>query len=85
MAAPQVGLSGISHEFTEWTQADTLWEAIHALNWHLEIHTDQGKLPHVEWRLPIGRRQSRSFDFSFVKRTGSQRIAVGERLALYQP
>jgi predicted TIM-barrel fold metal-dependent hydrolase len=48
----RLNLSGASHEIPEWTQADSLWETLHAQNWHLEIHTDQGKLPHVLSQLP---------------------------------
>ena len=48
----RLNLSGLSHEIPEWTQAETLWATLHALNWHLEIHTDQGKLPQVLRQIP---------------------------------
>jgi len=48
----RLNLSGLSHEIPEWSKADNIWHAIHALDWHLEIHTDQGKLPHVLSQIP---------------------------------
>lgn len=48
----RLNLSGVSHEIPEWTQAENIWQAIHELNWHLEVHTDQGQLPHVLTQLP---------------------------------
>jgi predicted TIM-barrel fold metal-dependent hydrolase len=48
----RLNLSGVSHDIPEWTQADNLWETIHALNWHLEIHTNQEKLPQVLRQIP---------------------------------
>ena len=48
----RLNLSGVSHEIPEWTMSDNIWEAIHTLGWHLEIHTDQGKLPHVLRQIP---------------------------------
>ena len=48
----RLNLAGISHEIPEWTQASTLWEAMHSIGWHLEVHTDQGRLPHVLSQLP---------------------------------
>lgn len=48
----RLNLAGISHEISEWVQAHTLWETMHSTGWHLEIHTDQGRLPHVLSQLP---------------------------------
>jgi predicted TIM-barrel fold metal-dependent hydrolase len=48
----RLNLSGVSHEIPEWTMSDNIWEAIHTLGWHLEIHTDQGKLPQVLRQIP---------------------------------
>jgi predicted TIM-barrel fold metal-dependent hydrolase len=48
----RLNLSGMSHDIPEWTRSDNIWAAIHRLNWHLEVHTDQGKLPHVLHQIP---------------------------------
>ncbi len=48
----RLNLSGIAHDIPEWTLSDNIWEAIHTLGWHLEIHTDQGKLPQVLRQIP---------------------------------
>ncbi len=48
----RLNLSGVSHEIPEWTLSNNIWEAIHTLGWHLEIHTDQGKLPQVLRQIP---------------------------------
>ena len=48
----RLNLSGVSHDIPEWTRSDHIWSAIHRLNWHLEVHTDQGKLPHVLHQIP---------------------------------
>lgn len=48
----RLNLSGVSHEIPEWTQAENIWQAVHELNWHLEVHTDQGQLPRVLMQLP---------------------------------
>lgn len=48
----RLNLAGISHDIPEWTLSENIWEAIHTLGWHLEIHTDQGKLPQVLRQIP---------------------------------
>jgi predicted TIM-barrel fold metal-dependent hydrolase len=48
----RLNLSGISHDIPEWTRSDNIWAAIHRLNWHLEVHTDEGQLPHVLHQIP---------------------------------
>lgn len=48
----RLNLAGVSHEMAMWTQADALWEAIHTLGWHVEVHTDQGALPQVLAQIP---------------------------------
>jgi predicted TIM-barrel fold metal-dependent hydrolase len=48
----RLNLAGLSHDIPEWSQAHTIWDALHALGWHLELHTDQGQLPHVLRQLP---------------------------------
>lgn len=48
----RLNLAGISHEIPQWTRATRVWEAMQKLGWHLEVHTDQGKLPEVLAQLP---------------------------------
>lgn len=48
----RLNLAGISHEIPEWVRANTVWQVMHALGWHLEVHTDQGGLPKVLAQLP---------------------------------
>ena len=48
----RLNLSGISHHIPEWSAATALWDALAALGWHLELHTDIGRLPGVLAQLP---------------------------------
>lgn len=48
----RLNLSGVSHDIPEWSLSNNTWEAIHTLGWHLEVHTDQGKLPQVLRQIP---------------------------------
>lgn len=48
----RLNLAGISHDIPAWAKAHDLWETMQSLGWHLEVHTDQGKLPHVLSQLP---------------------------------
>lgn len=48
----RLNLAGVSHDVTEWTRAERLWQILHELGWHLEVHTDQGALPAVLAKLP---------------------------------
>ncbi len=48
----RLNLAGTPHDISEWPKTDRLWQAIHSMGWHLEIHTDQGKLPSVLQQLP---------------------------------
>lgn len=48
----RLNLSGVSHDIPEWTHAEAVWEALHDLGWHVEVHTDQGLLPQVLSQLP---------------------------------
>ena len=43
----RINLAGLSHDMTDWCRAPALWEAMQALGWHLQLHTDQGALPAV--------------------------------------
>ena len=48
----RLNLAGIGHEIPDWTCAERLWQCLHDLGWHLEVHTDQGALPKVLAQLP---------------------------------
>jgi predicted TIM-barrel fold metal-dependent hydrolase len=48
----RLNLAGVSHDIPEWTQAHHVWQTMHELGWHVEVHTDQGALPHVLAQLP---------------------------------
>lgn len=48
----RLNLASISHDLPEWTRAEAVWEVMAQLGWHAEIHTDQGRLPHVLKQLP---------------------------------
>ena len=48
----RLNLVGASHGLAGWTTADALWDALAALGWHLELHTDIGGLPAVLAPLP---------------------------------
>ena len=48
----RLNLAGISHDIPQWSQAHPLWQTIREMGWHLEVHTDQGKLPQVLQQLP---------------------------------
>jgi len=48
----RLNLAGVSHEIAGWSTATALWDALAALGWHLELHTDIGQLPHVLAQLP---------------------------------
>lgn len=48
----RLNLAGISHAIPAWTRSNIVWEAMHALGWHLEVHTDPGALPQVLAQLP---------------------------------
>jgi predicted TIM-barrel fold metal-dependent hydrolase len=48
----RLNLAGASHDMTAWSAAQGLWDALFALGWHLELHTDIGRLPEVLSRVP---------------------------------
>jgi predicted TIM-barrel fold metal-dependent hydrolase len=48
----RLNLSGASHDIVAWSAATGLWDALLALDWHLELHTDTGQLPEVLAQLP---------------------------------
>jgi len=49
----RLNLAGTPHDVSAWTHQKCLWQAISSMGWHLEIHTDQGKLPNVLQQLPV--------------------------------
>ena len=48
----RLNLAGVSHDIPEWSRAAFVWQTMHQLGWHLEIHTDHGALPKVLAQLP---------------------------------
>ena len=48
----RLNLAGMSHDIPEWTRAQRVWQTLHDLGWHLEVHTDRGALPKVLAQLP---------------------------------
>ena len=48
----RLNLAGISHDIPSWTRAEHVWQFLHSVDWHLELHTDQGRLPDVLKQLP---------------------------------
>jgi predicted TIM-barrel fold metal-dependent hydrolase len=48
----RLNLAGVSHDIPEWTQAEQVWQTMHELGWHVEVHTDLGRLTHVLSQLP---------------------------------
>jgi predicted TIM-barrel fold metal-dependent hydrolase len=48
----RLNLAGGSHELGAWRQATAVWDEIFRLGWHVELHTDVGRLPDVLAQLP---------------------------------
>ena len=48
----RLNLAGISHDIPEWTQAVHIWQFMQSVDWHVELHTDRGRLPDVLKQLP---------------------------------
>jgi len=48
----RLNLAGISHQMEPWQHATAFWDALLALGWHVELHTDIGALPGVLAQLP---------------------------------
>lgn len=48
----RLNLAGASHALSPWSRAAPLWDALASLGWHLELHTDMGRLPEVLAQLP---------------------------------
>lgn len=49
----RLNLAGQSHDMAPWAGARTLWDALLALGWHVEVHTDGGALAPVLAALPL--------------------------------
>lgn len=50
----RLNLVGRSHDIAEWSGGSALWERLEPLGWHVELHTDTGRLPEVLPQLPVG-------------------------------
>ncbi|MDO5625821.1 MAG: amidohydrolase family protein [Pseudomonadota bacterium] len=50
----RLNLPGTPHDMSAWTTHHHLWDTLHALGWHVELHTDMGALPPVLAALPEG-------------------------------
>ena len=48
----RLNLAGQSHDMAPWASASALWDAMLALGWHVELHTDSGALAPVLAALP---------------------------------
>jgi len=48
----RLNLASMSHELESWSRSARLWDALASLGWHLEVHTDIGRLPQVLTQMP---------------------------------
>jgi predicted TIM-barrel fold metal-dependent hydrolase len=48
----RLNLAGKPHDMAAWAGAAGLWDALLQLGWHLELHTDDGRLPDIIGALP---------------------------------
>ncbi|MGZ5269017.1 MAG: amidohydrolase family protein [Ramlibacter sp.] len=48
----RLNFAGTSHDLRPWAGAKVLWDRVIALGWHVEVHTDAGRLPEVLACLP---------------------------------
>jgi predicted TIM-barrel fold metal-dependent hydrolase len=48
----RLNLAGASHRLDDWARPPGIWDALLALGWHVELHTDIGQLPGVLAQLP---------------------------------
>ena len=49
----RLNMAGQSHDMAVWAAASGLWDALLALGWHVELHTDTGRLADVMAALPL--------------------------------
>jgi len=50
----RLNLVGGAHDMAEWARATPLWDQLLSMHWHVELHTDHGRLPDVLPQLPDG-------------------------------
>lgn len=50
----RLNLVGGDHGIAPWSQNPSLWDRMTSLGWHVEIHTDPGRLPDVLPHIPSG-------------------------------
>jgi len=48
----RLNLSGRSHDLSDWTCEHAFWDCLLSMGWHVEVHTDPGRLPDVLPHLP---------------------------------
>lgn len=48
----RLNLSGRSHDLSDWTREHPFWDSLLSMGWHVEVHTDPGRLPDVLPQLP---------------------------------
>lgn len=48
----RLNFSGQSHDLSAWTRQHVLWDRLLELGWHVQVHTDPGRLPEVLVQLP---------------------------------
>ena len=48
----RLNLVGGDHCVEQWSQSSSLWDRMASLGWHVEIHTDPGRLPDVLPKMP---------------------------------
>ena len=49
----RLNVAGQSHDIGVWAAASGLWDALLALGWHVELHTDTGRIADVMAALPL--------------------------------
>ncbi len=48
----RLNLSGRSHDLSGWAREHAYWDRLLSMGWHVEVHTDPGRLPDVLPQLP---------------------------------
>jgi predicted TIM-barrel fold metal-dependent hydrolase len=48
----RLNLAGCSHDVAQWSRNHAFWDCLLAMGWHVQVHTDAGRLPDVLPRLP---------------------------------
>jgi len=52
----RLNLAGQLHDMAAWANATGLWDALLELGWHVELHTDTGRLVDIIAALPVALR-----------------------------